>query len=137
MSCKVYTQQRLVLGLHCKLQLLGARRLHAAEVLLCVCSAMVVQVLLDAGGDAFAVDESGVNALLLAAGCGCALCVQLLLAEGVDADYHNSDLGAGEHALLAAAEGGWLQCVQLLLAAGARVNRTDKEGRTALWVASK
>jgi ankyrin repeat protein len=98
---------------------------------------LLLQVLLDAGADAFAVDESGVNALLLAASCGSAACMQLLLAEGVDADYHNSDLGAGEHALLAAAEGGWVQCVQLLLAAGARVNRTDKEGRTALWVASR
>uniref|UniRef100_A0A383WIH6 Uncharacterized protein n=1 Tax=Tetradesmus obliquus TaxID=3088 RepID=A0A383WIH6_TETOB len=97
----------------------------------------VVQVLLGAGADAFAVDEGGTNALLLAASCGSAGCVQQLLAEGVDADYHNSDLGAGEHALLAAAAGGWVQCVQLLLAAGARVNRADKEGRTALWVASR
>lgn len=98
---------------------------------------LLVQVLLGAGADAFAVDEGGTNALLLAASCGSAGCVQQLLAEGVDADYHNSDLGAGEHALLAAAAGGWVQCVQLLLAGGARVNRADKEGRTALWVASR
>ncbi|KAF6262532.1 hypothetical protein COO60DRAFT_1699247 [Scenedesmus sp. NREL 46B-D3] len=97
----------------------------------------VLKVLLNAGADAYAVDEGGVNALLLAARCGSAACVQLLLAEGVDADYHNSALGLGEHALLAAAEGGWVGCVQLLLAAGARVNRTDKEGRTALWSASR
>lgn len=99
---------------------------------------LLPQVLLAAGADPFAVNHSGANALLLAASCGSSESVKLLLHEGfVDADYHNSDLGAGEHALLLAAEGGWCECVQLLLKAGARVNRADKEGRTALWVASR
>lgn len=103
-----------------------------------LCGSSALQVLLDAGADPFAVDQSGCNALLLAAGCGSAPSVRLLLQEGcVDADYHNSDMGAGGHALLVAAEGGWEECVGLLLSAGAKVNRTDKAGRTALWVASR
>lgn len=95
-------------------------------------------MLLDGGADAFAVDERGVNALLLAAGGGSAACTQLLLKEGcVDADYHNSDMGGGEHALLLAAAARAADCVSLLLQAGAKVNRTDKQGATALWAASR
>lgn len=118
---------------------------HQSDAVLLMCGLtaalailIAVQVLLDAGADPFAVDQSGSNALLLAASCGSAQSIRLLLQEGhVDADYHNSDLGGGEHALLLSAEAGWEECVVLLLAAGAKVNRTDKEGRTALWVASR
>lgn len=97
----------------------------------------VLQVLLEAGADPFHVCSGGVNPLMCAALCGSAPCIQLLLAEGVDADYTNTDLGSGEHALLLAAESGSVAAVRLLLAAGARLNRADKEGRTALWAAAR
>ena len=91
----------------------------------------------EAGADPFHVDSSGINPLMCAARCGSAPCMQLLLAEGVDADYANTDLGGGEHALLLAAESGSVAAVRLLLAAGVRVNRADKAGRSALWVAAR
>jgi ankyrin repeat protein len=74
---------------------------------------------------------------MFAARAGSAPCIQLLLAEGVDADYANTDLGDGGHALLLAAEAGDVAAVRLLLQAGARVNRSDKAGRAALWVAAR
>ena len=96
-----------------------------------------MQVLLQSGADPFHVDYGGVNPLMCAARCGSAPCIQLLLDEGVDADYANTDLGDGEHALLLAAECGSVAAVRLLLEARARVNRTDKSGHTALWAAAR
>lgn len=82
-------------------------------------------------------DSTGVNPLMCAAAAGSGPCIQLLLDQGVDADYTNTDLGSGEHALLLAAESGSVAAVRLLLRAGARVNRTDNFGRTALWAAAR
>lgn len=95
------------------------------------------QVLLEAGADPFHVCAGGINPLLCAAGAGSAPCVELLLAEGVDADYANTELGGGKHALLVAAGCGGLAAARLLLAAGARANRADKAGRTPLWLAAR
>lgn len=97
---------------------------------------LLVQVLLEAGADPWHVDYKGVNPLMSAARCGSSACTKLLLSKGVDADYANSELGGGEHALLLAAESGSVATVGLLLA-GARLNRTDKAGRSALWVAAR
>lgn len=102
----------------------------------CACAALL-QVLLEAGADPFHACYAGVNPLMCAARCGSSSCIQLLLAEGVDADYTNCDLGEGEHALLLAAASGSVAAVRLLLAAGARVNRADKAGHTALWAAAR
>lgn len=95
------------------------------------------QVLLEAGADPWHVNYGGVNSLFCAARAGSAACIQLLLKEGVDADYCNSELGGGETALLLASEAGCVAAVKLLLTAGARVNRVDKEGRTPLWFAAR
>lgn len=98
---------------------------------------LLVQVLLASGADPFHVDHGGINPLMCAARAGSAPCMQLLLDEGVDADYANTDLGGGEHALLLAAERGSVPAVKLLLAAGARPNRADDAGHTALWAAAR
>jgi ankyrin repeat protein len=98
---------------------------------------LLLQVLLAAGADPFHVDHGGINPLLCAARVGSTSCMQLLLDEGVDADYANTDLGGGEHALMLAAESGSVPAVRLLLAAGARLNKADKAGRTALWAAAR
>jgi hypothetical protein len=98
------------------------------------------QLLNDAGADAFAMDASLRTPLLEAAAAGSAPCIRFLAEEcgvPVREEIVPEESASGEHALLLAAGGGHAAAVGVLLELGAKVNRTDREGRSALWAAAR
>lgn len=99
-----------------------------------------LQLLDGAGADAFAMADNGRTPLLEAAAAGSAACIRYL-AEScyvpVKEEVVPDDSETGEHALLLAARGGHAGAAAALLELGAKVNRVDKEGRSALWEAAR
>jgi len=88
--------------------------------------------LLKKGADVNAVDPSGSTALVYAASSGNAEAVSLLLNAGARANT-----SAGGEALVTAAASGNSLSLELILKAGANPNYRDKEGATALSVATQ
>ena len=125
-------------------------------------SSPTAQVLLSQGSaDAYQMStDTGWTALMEASAAGSCTCIQALAEEG-GADVNLvMDRADGDHPLLAAAAAGdclnalicethhvvldqsistlsgHLPAIKLLLKLGAKVNRTDKSGRTAIYVAA-
>lgn len=84
---------------------------------------------LDAGANPDCRESGGIAPLMLAAACGCAGAVELLLAAGADPGLAS---GKGEDALMLAAFNGHPSIVKMLLGAGSDPKRVSKEGLGAL-----
>jgi ankyrin repeat protein len=102
----------------------------------------IVELLLRSGADPYARANwgQGADCLTFAAGAGCVQSIELLLSKGIGGPEMLGEAGSeddGQHPLLAAAENGHLRALQLLLRSGAKVNRTNKKGRTALLAAAE
>ena len=93
----------------------------------------LLQMLLAAGADVNAPNQTGNYALGRAAALGKADYVRMLLAAGADV---NATDGNGDTALISAARAKNPEALQILLAAGAQVNHTNKKGETALMRAA-
>lgn len=93
----------------------------------------LLQMLLAAGADVNAPNQTGNYALGRAAALGKADHVRILLEAGADV---NAADGNGDTALIKAAWAKNPESLQLLLSAGAQVNLTNKKGETALMRAA-
>lgn len=64
--------------------------------------------------------------------------MEFLLARGLDSNRPDSDGKSPLHLCVEGNGGGHVaRCVEALLKAGCNPNAMDKEGRTALWMASE
>ncbi|KAK9828842.1 hypothetical protein WJX72_002378 [[Myrmecia] bisecta] len=97
--------------------------------------AAVANVLIEAGANAHAVDESGCTALHYGAGSGDLAIMQQLMSLGVDIQLRDA---SGWTPLVWASSGGHSGVLTKLLVAGADITVVDRTGRTALhWAAEK
>ncbi|KAH7153752.1 ankyrin repeat-containing domain protein [Fusarium sp. MPI-SDFR-AT-0072] len=120
-----YRMQLMLLEQSNKARLMRARLGHEA----------VVELLLDRGANADAVDKEGRTPLSWAAAKGQEAVVRLLLDRGANADAVDKE---GRTPLSWAAAKGQEAVVRLLLDRGANADAVDKEGRTPLsWAAAK
>jgi len=88
------------------------------------------QQLLISDADPSLTDKQGFDALTIAAGRDDLEMLRVLLSAGADADAVTGPTGGS--ALIVAARAGHERIVRHLLMAGARVDHTDRDGRTAL-----
>ena len=95
----------------------------------------IVQALIDAGAIIDAQNIKGCTALAIATARGDLEMVNLLITAGANPNLETAD--ETPKVLAIAVEGNSLQIVQTLLKAGADPNITDKQGRTALELATR